>query len=82
MASGCRSARSNRRRPTKIVSLPSTTTCACRCGRETELFFDRIIKEDRSILEFLDAPWTFMNERLAQHYQSPASKVRHSVAWT
>ena len=33
--------------------------------RETELFFDRIIKEDRSILDFLDAPWTYLNERLA-----------------
>ena len=39
--------------------------------RETELFFDRIIKEDRSILDFLDAPWTYLNERLAQHYQLP-----------
>jgi mono/diheme cytochrome c family protein len=36
--------------------------------RETELFFERVIREDRSILEFLDAPWTFLNERLALHY--------------
>lgn len=36
--------------------------------RETELFFQRIIHEDRSILEFLDARWTFLNERLARHY--------------
>jgi hypothetical protein len=36
--------------------------------RETELFFERIIKEDRSILDFLDAPWTYVNQRLAQHY--------------
>jgi len=36
--------------------------------RETELFFERIVREDRSILEFLDAPWTFVNERLALHY--------------
>jgi hypothetical protein len=36
--------------------------------RETELFFTRIVTDDRSILEFLDAPWTFMNERLARHY--------------
>ncbi len=37
-------------------------------ARETELFFDAIIKEDRSILELLDSNFTFMNERLARHY--------------
>ncbi len=36
--------------------------------RETELFFDAIVKEDRSILDFLDADFTFINERLAKHY--------------
>lgn len=36
--------------------------------RETELFFERIRSEDRSVLEFLDADWTFANERLARHY--------------
>ena len=36
--------------------------------RETELFFDTIIREDRSVLEFLDGKFTFVNERLAQHY--------------
>jgi mono/diheme cytochrome c family protein len=36
--------------------------------RETELFFDSILREDRSILEFLDADYTFVNERLARHY--------------
>jgi hypothetical protein len=35
---------------------------------ETERFFDRIMREDRSILEFLDARYTFLNERLARHY--------------
>jgi hypothetical protein len=35
---------------------------------ETERFFARIVSEDRSILEFLDAKYTFMNERLARHY--------------
>ena len=34
--------------------------------RETELFFASIIREDRSILDFLDAPYTFVNERLAR----------------
>jgi hypothetical protein len=36
--------------------------------KETELFFDAIVREDRSVLEFLDAPYTFVNERLARHY--------------
>ena len=36
--------------------------------RETELFFDAIVREDRSILDFLDADFTFVNERLARHY--------------
>jgi hypothetical protein len=35
---------------------------------ETERFFERIVREDRSILEFLDAKYTFLNERLARHY--------------
>ncbi len=36
--------------------------------RETELFFATIVVEDRSILEFLDADYTFLNQRLAKHY--------------
>jgi Protein of unknown function (DUF1592)/Protein of unknown function (DUF1588)/Protein of unknown function (DUF1587)/Protein of unknown function (DUF1585)/Protein of unknown function (DUF1595)/Planctomycete cytochrome C len=39
--------------------------------KETELFFSTIIREDRSILDFLDAKYTFMNERLARHYGVP-----------
>ncbi len=36
--------------------------------KETELFFDSILREDRSILEFLSADYTFVNDRLARHY--------------
>jgi hypothetical protein len=36
--------------------------------RETELFFEAILREDRSILELLDADFSFVNERLAKHY--------------
>ena len=36
--------------------------------RETELFVAHIVREDRSILDFLDARYSFMNERLARHY--------------
>ena len=36
--------------------------------RETELFFANIVAQERSVLEFLDADYTFVNERLAKHY--------------
>ena len=36
--------------------------------RETELFFEAIIRENRSVLDLLDADYTFLNERLAKHY--------------
>jgi hypothetical protein len=39
--------------------------------RETELFFESIMREDRSILDLLDADYTFVNERLARHYGIP-----------
>ncbi len=37
-------------------------------ARETELFFENIVHQDRSILEFIDADYTFLNERLARFY--------------
>jgi len=36
--------------------------------RETELYFDHVMREDRSVLEFLDSDYTFVNDRLAKHY--------------
>jgi hypothetical protein len=39
--------------------------------RESELFFASIVREDRSILDLLDAGYTFVNERLAKHYGIP-----------
>ena len=39
--------------------------------RETELFAEHIIREDRSVLELLTADYTFVNERLAKHYDIP-----------
>ena len=39
--------------------------------RETEFFFDSIIREDRSVIELLTANYTFVNERLARHYGIP-----------
>ena len=39
--------------------------------QETELFFESILREDRSALELLNARYTFVNERLAKHYGIP-----------
>jgi len=39
--------------------------------RETELFVGSIMREDRSVIELLDANYTFLNERLASHYGIP-----------
>jgi Protein of unknown function (DUF1592)/Protein of unknown function (DUF1588)/Protein of unknown function (DUF1587)/Protein of unknown function (DUF1585)/Protein of unknown function (DUF1595) len=40
-------------------------------ARETELFIEHIIRNDRDVLEFLTADYTFVNERLARHYEIP-----------
>jgi hypothetical protein len=36
--------------------------------QETRLFFDSMLRENRPLSEFLDARYTFLNERLAKHY--------------
>jgi hypothetical protein len=36
--------------------------------RETELLFESVLREDRSVLDLLQADYTFLNERLAKHY--------------
>jgi hypothetical protein len=39
--------------------------------KETEMLFDSVVREDRSLLTLLDADYTFVNERLARHYGIP-----------
>jgi hypothetical protein len=39
--------------------------------RETELLFESILREDRNVVDLLTANYTFLNERLAQHYGIP-----------
>jgi hypothetical protein len=46
-------------------------TLAQAMQRETELFFNSIVREDRNVLDLLTADYTFMNERLAKHYDIP-----------
>ena len=40
-------------------------------ARETDLFFESMLREDRSLLDLLRADYTFLNERLARHYGIP-----------
>src|SRR6266853_2555573 len=39
--------------------------------KETEMLFEYILRENRSVLELLNADYTFLNERLAKHYGVP-----------
>jgi len=39
--------------------------------RETEMLFDSVVREDRSVIDLLDSDYTFVNERLARHYGIP-----------
>jgi hypothetical protein len=43
-------------------------------AREMQLFFDSILREDRSVIDVLDADYTFVDERLARHYGMPGVK--------
>ena len=41
---------------------------------ETATFFDKLRQEDQSVLELLDADYTYVNEELAKHYKIPDVK--------
>src|SRR5688572_589782 len=45
--------------------------------RETELFFESVIREDRNVLDLLTGDYTFVNERLARHYGLPGIYGSH-----
>ena len=45
--------------------------------RETELFFESMMREDRNVLDLLTADYTFVNERLARHYGIPGIYGSH-----
>jgi hypothetical protein len=44
---------------------------------ETELFFEEVLRRDRSILDFIDGRYTYLNERLARHYGIEGVKGPH-----
>jgi mono/diheme cytochrome c family protein len=45
--------------------------------KESELFFDSLVREDRSILDLITADYTFVNERIARHYGIPNVTGNH-----
>jgi mono/diheme cytochrome c family protein len=46
-------------------------TLAAAMRRETELFFEHLVREDRPVLDLLTADYSFVNERVARHYGIP-----------
>jgi hypothetical protein len=45
--------------------------------RETTLFFNNLVREDRSVLDLFQADYTFLNEQLARHYGIPGVAGDH-----
>ena len=58
-------------RPDPLLYPQWDDTLADGFRRETELFFESLVRDDRPVLELLTADYTFVNERLAKHYGIP-----------
>jgi hypothetical protein len=58
-------------RPDPLLYPQWDDTLADAFRRETELFFDSLVREDRDVLDLLRADYTFANERIAKHYGIP-----------
>ena len=54
--------------PDPILYPYSDHTLSLALKKETELFFDSLVREDRGLLDLLTADYTFANERVARHY--------------
>ena len=64
-------------RPGDPYSLAFDETLRQGMIRETELFVDSVIRNDRGVLELLTADYTFLNGRLAGHYDIPNIQGSH-----
>jgi mono/diheme cytochrome c family protein len=64
-------------RPGDPYSLSFDETLRQSMWRETELFFESVLRENRSVVEMLTADYTFLNERLAVHYGIPGIQGSH-----
>ena len=58
-------------RPEPFLYPDFTDQLAADMVRETELLFEYLVREDRSLLELFTADYTFVNDRLARHYGIP-----------
>jgi Protein of unknown function (DUF1592)/Protein of unknown function (DUF1588)/Protein of unknown function (DUF1585)/Protein of unknown function (DUF1587)/Protein of unknown function (DUF1595)/Planctomycete cytochrome C len=58
-------------RPGEAYSFAFDETLRQGMQRETELFLDSVMRENRGVMELLTANYTFVNERLAQNYGIP-----------
>ncbi len=57
-----------RMHPDALIYPQYDSTVTSSMKRETEMFFDSIVREDRNILDLLTANYTFLDERAAKHY--------------
>jgi hypothetical protein len=64
-------------RPGDPFSLTFDETLRESLERETELFFDSVVRENRPVTELLTADYTFLNQRVAEHYGIPGVLGSH-----
>ena len=58
-------------RPDKAVFPDFDESLRSAMATETSMFFDGVVRHDRSVLDFINADYTYLNERLAEHYGIP-----------
>ena len=63
--------------PGEVYALNFDETLRHAMQRETELFLDSFVRENRNVIELLTANYTFVNERLAAHYGIPNIQGSH-----
>lgn len=61
----------DQQRPDIAVFPGFDTRLRAAMSRETEMFFDHVLRTNRPILDFLASDYTFLNQRLAEHYGIP-----------
>ncbi len=64
-------------RPSQVLFADFDEGLRAAFRRETELFFESIVREDRSVLDLLVADYTFVNDRLAKHSGMPQVRGSH-----
>jgi hypothetical protein len=58
-------------RPDKTIFPDFDERLRSAMATETDMFFDGVVRENRSVLDFINADYTYLNERLAEHYGIP-----------